>query len=82
LIRHEVKGAAGSLMAPLTYEHTVLRWSPDGTRLVCTCGPQGPRGPVGVWDVATGRVRFIGSGVAPTWLDDHSLIVSAFADRS
>jgi len=78
---HEVKPAAGTLMGPLTYDHTVLRWSPDGTRLVCTCSPHGPRGPIGIWWVASGRVRFLGTGVAPTWLDDHTLIVSAFEPR-
>jgi hypothetical protein len=80
--RHDVKRAAGTTMAPLTYDHTLLLWSPDGTRLACTCSPMGPRGPVGVWDVDSGRVRFIGTGVAPTWLDDETLIVGAYRPRS
>jgi Tol biopolymer transport system component len=78
MARLELKPSAGTLMAPLTYDHTVLRWSPDGSRLVCTCAPQGPRGPVGIWEVPSGRVRFVGVGDAATWLDDDTLIVSAF----
>jgi hypothetical protein len=44
--------------------------------------PKGPRGPVGIWNVAAGGMRFIGYGVSPTWLDDRTLIIGAYRPPS
>jgi hypothetical protein len=76
--RRAVERGGGTLMAPIEYDHTYLVWSPDGTRVVCTCGPRGPEGPVGIWDVRSGHARFVAYGTSPTWLDDDTLIVGSF----
>ncbi len=47
-------------------------WSPDGTRIAYS---NFHGYDVSIVDVATGQSTYVGEGHAPTWLDDHTLII-------
>ena len=52
-------------------------WSPDGSMIAYQ-----PlyKSPIKVIDVRFGQVRKVGNGADPSWLDDHTLIITDFEE--
>ena len=80
--RRLVAAGGGYYSSALTWEHTRLVWSPDGSHLACVCGGgvfHGyPNGSVRVYDAVSGDRWVAGTGQEPSWLDEGTLIVSYF----
>jgi Tol biopolymer transport system component len=70
-----LRAAGGSMMAPVDWSSTRLRWSPGGNRLAFSETPDGWYGSVQVMDISSRRIVHVGCGTWPAWWDGGTLFV-------
>ena len=67
----------GTVAPPEVFENTLARWSPDGSMVLHTLPTNsGTPAAMVLRDRRSGEAVRLGSGVQPTWFDDHTLIVT------